>query len=61
MLCYVMLCYVMLCYVMLCYVMLCYVDRWKIHEEIHTLLDPPLDILFYNFTASYDGPEVDFT
>ena len=34
--------------------MLGYVGRWKSHEEVHTALDI-LDILLYNFTASYDG------
>ena len=34
--------------------MLGYVGRWRSHEEVHTALDI-LDILLYNFTASYDG------
>jgi len=35
--------------------MLGYAGRWKSYEEVQTALDPPLDILLYNFTASYDG------
>ena len=28
--------------------MLGYVGRWRSHEEVHTALDRPLDILLYN-------------
>jgi len=35
--------------------MLGYVGRWRSHEEVHTALDRPLDIMLYNFTASCDG------
>ena len=38
-----------------CFVLLGYVGRWKSHEELHTAPDPPLDVLPYNFTASYGG------
>ena len=37
--------------------MLGYVGRWKIHEEVHTALDRPLDILLYSLTPSNDGPQ----
>ena len=37
------------------FVTLRYVGRWKSHEEIHTALHRPLDILLYNFTSSFEG------
>ena len=37
------------------FVTLRYVGRWKSLEEVHSALHRPLDILLYNFTASFDG------
>ena len=37
------------------FVTLRYVGRWRSHEEVHSALHRPLDILLYNFTSSFDG------